>query len=199
MSAKLLRKLGIYVDVDFLPDDLCQAICREIDAGAKTDAAVYSETSKSNDMDRALRSSSYANVSSETSDLITEKIRAAKPVIEAHYSEEYSDELELPKFLIYGPGNYFKPHRDSQLNRKINMTIYLNDEDDEAAPDTYEGGTLKLYEVFKSPAMANNGVSLTGKRGVLVAYPSEIPHEVTPVLRGARYAIVARFLDGCVR
>jgi predicted 2-oxoglutarate/Fe(II)-dependent dioxygenase YbiX len=196
LSIELLRKLGVYIDQDFLADDLCEAICTEIDSAAKSATPVYSEGRKANDMDTALRRSYYADVPEQYRTTLEHKIKALQPVIEQHFAEEYHADLyEHPKFVLYERGHYFAAHRDSQLHRKINMTIYLNDERTEELTSGYSGGQLILYELFSNPKLAQKGIALTGNKGMLVAYPAEIPHEVTPVIDGKRYAVVSRFLD----
>lgn len=196
MSIELLRKLGVYVDQKFLTDHLCEAICAEIDNATKSATPVYSEDSKSNSMNIALRKSYYADVPEHYQKILEQKIKALQPVIESHFAEKYHSEIfEHPKFVLYEKDHYFAPHRDSQLHRKINMTIYLNDEKTENLTAGYSGGQLILYELFANPKLTKKGIALTGSKGMLVAYPAEIPHEVTPVVDGKRYAVVSRFLD----
>ena len=147
-------------------------------------------------MDAELRKSFYAEVPTDIQTAVEGKIKALQPTIEQHFGEMYHPEIyENPKFVLYEKDHYFAAHRDSQLHRKVNMTIYLNNERSEDETEGYSGGQLKLYELFANPKLVRKGIALTGIKGMLVAYPAGIPHEVTPVTNGKRYAVVARFLD----
>lgn len=195
MSVELLHKLGVYIDTEFLSQDLCADLCREIDTGTKSDTLVYREKTNVEELSQQIRKSYYAEIPDDMQREVAGKVKALQPILEEHFSESYHPErYEAPKFVLYEEGHFFGLHRDGQLNRKINMTIYLNDENSDHTGGGYSGGSLILYELFKNPALKNKGVTLTGQRGMLVAYPAEIVHEITPVISGKRYAAVARFL-----
>jgi PKHD-type hydroxylase len=77
-------------------------------------------------------------------------------------------------------GNYGK-HIDKVFQgpiRKLSITIQLSD------PDDYEGGDLLLHYGF-------DPITAPREQAKLVAFPSYMLHEVTPVTKGTRYSLVA--------
>jgi PKHD-type hydroxylase len=95
--------------------------------------------------------------------------------IENFQFTEYSDTFE---------GMYVK-HLDKFPNaktyghhRKLSISIQLSD------PTSYEGGELLIYNENK-PLVARKGI------GTMNFFPSYLLHEVTPVTKGKRYALVA--------
>lgn len=196
MSVELLQKLGVYIDTEFLPIDLCDEICQAMDVAAKRPAPIYDEQKDATALKPELRSSYYADVPIPLGQQIAAMVRGVQPAIERHFCEKYHPtNYEPPKFLVYEEGNFFDLHKDDQLKRKINISIYLNAEAKDPIGHEYTGGNLILYGLIKEQAFATKGIALNGLKGMLVAYRSETPHEVTKILNGKRYAVVSRFLD----
>ena len=79
-------------------------------------------------------------------------------------------------------GGYFRPHRDNESrdtqHRRFAMTLNLNAGD-------YEGGRLKFPEF--GPELYEP------ERGAAVLFSCSLLHEVTPVTRGRRYALLGFF------
>jgi predicted 2-oxoglutarate/Fe(II)-dependent dioxygenase YbiX len=81
-------------------------------------------------------------------------------------------------------GGYFRPHRDNTskgtAHRRFAVTVNLN-------PADYEGGDLSFPEfgdgVYRAPA------------GAAIVFSCALMHEVTPIVRGNRFAFLA-FLYG---
>jgi len=97
------------------------------------------------------------------------------------------------KFDIYGfieglqfthykePGGKYHKHVDKGLNcqiRKLSASVQLSD------PKKYKGGDLLLYESEIPNPMSK-------EQGKLILMPSYTLHEVKPVTKGERYALVA--------
>lgn len=61
--------------------------------------------------------------------------------------------------------------------RKISFSVQLSD------PEDYEGSELKLYTQREAE-------KLPKARGTMVMFPSFILHEVTPIIKGRRWALV---------
>lgn len=74
-------------------------------------------------------------------------------------------------------------HQDSGNNgrtsRKLSIVLQLSD------PSQYEGGNLQLKFNSDEPT------TMKKQRGLLVAFPSYILHQVTPVIQGNRQSLVA--------
>lgn len=84
--------------------------------------------------------------------------------------------------IRYDEGAYFKPHldiylNDSEIERKITFIIQLSN------PQDYTGGNLQLYTHSNPDVMPKD-------KGSLIAFPSLLLHEVSPILSGQRYACV---------
>jgi predicted 2-oxoglutarate/Fe(II)-dependent dioxygenase YbiX len=198
MSIALLRKLGLYIDEQFLSADECLQLCNEMQAAEKISGNVYSEDSKKEYADLSLRKTMTCLVSQSSQDTVASRLLAIKPHLEEVFQEQYANIWEKPKFLQYRTGDYFSPHTDDQAHRRLNISIYLNSQAKSANSNEYSGGELTLYGLIKSAGWQNRGITIPGVQGMLVAYPVNIVHEVTPVENGARYAIVSRFLSPSV-
>ncbi len=73
------------------------------------------------------------------------------------------------------------------------VVIFLNAMSTEPGPSDYSGGALTFYGLLEDPAWRDFGFALDPMPGLLVAFPSHIVHEVTPVTAGDRYTIVDWF------
>lgn len=193
-SASLLRKLGVYVKEDFLVASECAALCGEMSEAIKTEAATYSQSRKIEKIDHRVRKTQYCPISDQSNFAINRRIKEQKSVLEDFFKTQLDDSFEPPKYLYYAKGDFFSPHTDDQLNRKVNITINLNDKDSEAPALSYEGGALQLYGLIQNGAFSNRGIAAPSSAGCLIAYPVDIVHEVTPITAGSRFSIVSRFL-----
>lgn len=86
--------------------------------------------------------------------------------------------LQLTKYEA--PNGFYDKHIDKifpSTPRKLSITVQLSDSAD------YEGGDLNLY-FSKTPEVMAKGL------GKLIAFPSYVLHEVSPVTKGTRYSLV---------
>ncbi len=93
------------------------------------------------------------------------------------------------QFVRYDVGDFFGNHRDSYptvfgMNdelgvRKLSLTVQLSEESD------YEGGELRLENDTSGAYHLNKEI------GQGVVFPSWIRHEIKPITKGIRYALVA--------
>ncbi|MFT6099185.1 MAG: putative 2-oxoglutarate/Fe(II)-dependent dioxygenase YbiX [Arenicella sp.] len=195
----VLRKLGLYIDEQFLPSNECEKLCSEMQEADKNTGNVYSEESKHEFADLQLRKTQTCLVSQQSQDAIASRILAIKPHLQEVFQEQYADVWGEPKFLEYKTGDYVLPHTDDRAHRRLNNSIYLNSQSSSAKETGYCGGELTLYGLIKSPGWQNRGITVPGVQGMLVAYPVNIQHQVTTVDSGSRYAIVSRFLSPSIR
>jgi PKHD-type hydroxylase len=93
------------------------------------------------------------------------------------------DMIEKLQFTFYdsSENGCYKQHVDplqwtNPHNRKLSFIIQLSD------PNQYEGGEIKLY--------TGQEITIKKQKGLIVFFPSNILHEVTPVTRGERYTLV---------
>jgi PKHD-type hydroxylase len=71
------------------------------------------------------------------------------------------------------PNGWHLPH-----NRKLSIVVQLSD------PSEYEGGDLLLYTSY-------DPIKINKQKGMVTMFPSYTLHEVTPVIKGERYSLVA--------
>jgi len=71
-------------------------------------------------------------------------------------------------------------HQDygSKISRKLSLSVQLTD------PSEYEGGNLQIMTTGAP-------VNVRKQRGLIVAFPSYVLHQVTPVTQGSRQSFVA--------
>jgi predicted 2-oxoglutarate/Fe(II)-dependent dioxygenase YbiX len=103
-----------------------------------------------------------------------------------------------PKFCSYAPGGYFRAHRDRSLDladpmpvrtRVLSLVCLLNDANSDGSVQAFDGGALVLYLPRPDGTFAPANVPLSA--GSVVAFSSDLLHEVRPVRRGVRFSAVA--------
>lgn len=78
------------------------------------------------------------------------------------------------------PKGFHEKHQDKYMKgviRKLSIIIQLSD------PKDYEGGDIKLH-------LGGKPQKITKKAGHVIVFPSYVLHQVTPVTKGERYALV---------
>jgi predicted 2-oxoglutarate/Fe(II)-dependent dioxygenase YbiX len=203
-SASLFAKLGVLLWRDLLSGTECGDLVAEVRRVPHTEALVRLRDRQDEVVDASRRRTTRADVQAGTVQVVVQRLLALKPEIEAFFRLSLSDVLESPKFLVYRPGDFFMPHRDVldagnpiAAARRVNLILYLNAPS--AGADGYDGGELTLYGLVDQPRWQQYGFPVPASAGTLVAFRSDVLHEVAPVTRGARYSIVARMLDPSFR
>ena len=91
--------------------------------------------------------------------------------------------IEVLQYTNYYEGGFYRQHIDITSNagstgiRKLSFSLQLTDEED------YVGGNLIILN-------SKEGVAVSRKKGSITFFPSYTPHEVLPVTRGVRKALV---------
>jgi len=91
--------------------------------------------------------------------------------------------IESLQFSVYNENDFYDAHVDhhyqgvGQYPRKLSFTMQLSD------PSEYEGGDVMLIT-------AKNPFSIPKERGTITFFPSYTLHEVKPVTKGTRKALV---------
>ena len=121
------------------------------------------------------------------------------PEIEKHFGVTLLD-CESPDYLIYHPGDFFKPHVDGGpessdriRDRRVSVVIFLNRQCAEPAEDSYGEGHLTFYGLLDGPQWEKCAFPLNPEPGLLIAFPSDKWHEVKPVSHGRRFTVVTWF------
>jgi len=173
---------NLFVVKHFFEPRVCDAIVAEMKAAKAGAATVYGK-GVSGSIDSNVRNTLRVVPSSETVELVIQRLLSCKQAVEEHFSLTL-DECEDPQFLRYREGDFFVAHQDGNTGmllldterRRISTVIFLNRE--------YLGGVLvftNLSSRFQMPA----------EPGTLVAFRSETTHEVTPVTHGERFSIAS--------
>ncbi|MGI8312201.1 2OG-Fe(II) oxygenase [Saccharopolyspora hattusasensis] len=107
--------------------------------------------------------------------------------------EHFRDELGLPRtarlraephsMLVYGKGQFFLPHQDSEKDDSMVGTLVMS------LPSTHTGGELIIEHAGESIAYRASKTDLT-----FVAFYSDCRHEVTPVRSGYRVSLTFNLL-----
>ena len=79
--------------------------------------------------------------------------------------------------------------------RRLSVVLFLNRQAKEATPGGFCGGSLVFYGLINDPRAKQIGFPLVAEPGLLIAFPSDLVHEVTPVTDGERYTVVSWFGD----
>lgn len=151
-------------------------------------------------VDERVRRVRQISVSAETTGYMSQRLGEQRPAIANHF-EINLDSFEPPQFLCYRVGDFFVAHQDGNTglvdldtdrSRRISVSVFLNNQSATPEPDTYGGGEL-VFSDWRS----GKRQEVYGSAGLLVAFRSEVTHEVTQVTRGERFAVVSWF--GTVR
>jgi predicted 2-oxoglutarate/Fe(II)-dependent dioxygenase YbiX len=107
--------------------------------------------------------------------------------------EHFRDELGLPRtarlraephsMLVYGKGQFFLPHQDSEKDDAMVGTLVMS------LPSSHTGGELVIEHAGESTAYRASKEDLT-----LVAFYADCRHQVTPVRSGYRVTLTFNLL-----
>jgi predicted 2-oxoglutarate/Fe(II)-dependent dioxygenase YbiX len=130
---------------------------------------------------------------------IERRLEALRPELESHFALALGA-AEEPSFVRYPQGAFYRPHRDrretpdgSQAHRRaVSIVIFVNGPHD---ADGFSGGYLRFYGLLGDGPLADVGVDAEPSAGSLIAFRSDVAHEVTTVEQGTRLSIVTWFPD----
>jgi PKHD-type hydroxylase len=113
---------------------------------------------------------------------IFQRLTAAVESINQQFWNFDLDYIEVLQFTIYDElGDHYDRHVDMIYNgihpRKLSFSLQLTD------PSTYAGSDLIVQ-----PGVSD--VPTVRDQGAFIAFPSFMPHRVTPLTQGSRYSLV---------
>jgi predicted 2-oxoglutarate/Fe(II)-dependent dioxygenase YbiX len=120
--------------------------------------------------------------------------------LEQHFQMKLTGR-ELTDYLVYGPGAFFRAHRDrpnargrsgSDIERQVSVVVFLSQSVGGTNPD-YAGGELRFYRLLDGPEWRDIGFACDATQGMLVAFRADTLHEVAPVTAGRRCTLVTWF------
>lgn len=184
--------IDLHVVNNFFDVNTCRHLIDEIRRAEHSSALTYGKRD-SGVIDERTRKVKRATLDSELVDQVTAHLREHLTSLREYFGIPVST-IEEPQFLWYGPGDFFVAHQDGNTKliqlesdrlRRISLSIFLNAQSNEGSPDGYSGGSLLFTDRTTGGCR-----EMTGETGKLVAFRSEVTHEVTPVKSGDRFAIV---------
>lgn len=200
MSKELLARLGFFFRDEFLGPESCEQILREAMASTARQGTIIRGGDDAV-VDTTARRVEQADLSTQTNQLLISRLELVKPELERHFKVTLEGS-EDPVCLTYKPGDFYVPHHDvargpdaPDLSRRrtVSAIVFLNTESEHGGEGSYSGGSVAFYGVMNMPGLEKHGVALKGRSGLLVAFRSDILHEVYPVTAGTRNTIVTWF------
>ncbi len=190
---------GFFVKRGFLEKDYCDRILLEMRESHSDLASVIHRGRPRVDQD--VRRANVVTVRREFLQAVTESFATLAAALEKRFQIPLGD-FERPQFLVYAEGDHFRPHRDvstDALNpaniraRSVSVVVFLNDQAKKGSASEYSGGDSVFYGLIEPLTWQNCRHTLAGEAGLLIAFPSNVLHEVSPVAQGSRYTVVTFF------
>ena len=191
-SLDFFRRRGLFATREFVARNICEQICSRMRGAGQQEAEVYGTSATA--VNRSIRTAWEVALEDETATGVAQQMAALRPALTDHFGVTLGA-CEAPTFLAYRTGGFYRPHRDRAMRsgesagiaraRQVSMVMFLNDD--------YAGGALMLYGLVDDAAWRDYGFAVTPEPGLLIAFPSDRLHEVTPVVSGERYTVVTWF------
>jgi predicted 2-oxoglutarate/Fe(II)-dependent dioxygenase YbiX len=204
LPAEFLARLGIVVVPDFLDRETCDRMAREMIDASGAPATVTVQLSQ-DELAERYRRTTIAEVTQATVSELKERLLGVKDDLERTFSLSLGD-CEKPQFLLYGEGDFIRPHSDGShdddapdwlKHRAVATVVFLNDQSDEGGPGSFSGGSLNFLGLLSDETRGKSvGLPITPTAGLLVAFRSDVLHEVTEVTWGDRCTAVTWFPSG---
>jgi predicted 2-oxoglutarate/Fe(II)-dependent dioxygenase YbiX len=198
-SADFFARFGLFVAEHFLDADLCRRICDQACSLSWKKAVIYRAADRVVDED--VRRTLAVKLPETERNTLKERLLSLKPTLERYFNLALAG-FEEPNLLRYTEGSFFTAHQDSTSEpnsnehakrRQVSLTIFLNNQAEQPAKDSYCGGSLIFYGLMNDPRAKHCGFPLRSETGLLVAFRSDITHEVKPITSGERFSVVSWF------
>jgi predicted 2-oxoglutarate/Fe(II)-dependent dioxygenase YbiX len=170
---------GIFILPDFRDRNWCDRIRAAMERGELTPAEVHANGFVVNP---EVRRTMEVEVDSTTTEQVERAITGVCKRVADFFGIPLSRD-EGPGFLRYVAGGFYRRHcdvlsgSDEEFPRRISVVMFLT-----SAGEQCEGGALRIYQP--------DAFDVSPKAGTLVAFPSDVPHEVLPVTSGVRDVVV---------
>ena len=199
-SPNFFRHAGLFVVPTFLDEKSILELCTAT-AAAPTDKALVVKSDGIDCVAETVRKVQSVILPTELHTDLRRRLMDVLPRLEKHFHVQLGG-CESPDLLIYRPNDFFTLHSDGggshghseeTRQRRVSAVIFLNRESAEPEQGTYGHGQLTFYGLLDGSHWEKCGFPLSPEPGLLVAFPSEMIHEVTPVSHGRRLTIVTWF------
>jgi predicted 2-oxoglutarate/Fe(II)-dependent dioxygenase YbiX len=189
----LVSRLGPMLVRDFLSSTERRSL-RERLVEAEAHPAPYGTTEGELVADRGHRHAHLFDMPEAANQLVLGRLGELQPSVEEHFRDSYAA-CRPPQWLGYGEGNFHKPHVDwyegEHWRRRVTAVTFLNGEG--AGDEDFEGGTLVLYGLMGEDP-PKHGFPVRAEAGMVVLFGAGTTHEVLPVKRGRRWAVVSWYV-----
>jgi len=194
--SRLIAWYDLLLTPNFLDDVTCRQLIQEAQASGSDPATVYGQNDVGQVNDR-VRKACRLKMPATTTEFVRQRLIEHKKTIEDRFSVSLNN-CEEPQFLRYDVGGFFVAHQDgntglirltSDAERKVSISLLLNSQSENEVSGTYNGGSLKFSDYRAEPQYSEFHLPI--EAGTLVAFRSELTHEVTPITHGERYSIVS--------
>jgi predicted 2-oxoglutarate/Fe(II)-dependent dioxygenase YbiX len=178
----VLDPSAVYLHPGFLDSVACRQVRAAMDRAAAEPAEILTDDIA---LDTDARRALSVEIDADTLASVEKAIDAERAALASFFGAPLG-EREGPGFLRYGPGGFYRPHRDrgasaswaGAARRTVAVVVFLN--------DRFTGGSLRLY--------GDEDVrEVLPREGTLVAFPAGMLHEVAAVIDGTRDTIVDWF------
>ena len=197
------RLPSLYLVPGFLDPATCLSIQTAMDRGTAEPAEVFDPDAS---LDLDARRAASIDIDPVTLECVEEVLDAARAAIAAYYHLALVSR-EGPGFLRYGPGGFYRRHRDraegevdpvlpawpGAARRLVSLIVFLNSSRARPAAGEFSGGELLIYpesDAVAGSVAGSEGITVAPCRGSLVAFDAATLHEVRPVVGGIRDVIV---------
>src|SRR5215471_12816180 len=198
-SAAFFANLGFFVRRNFVDVDDRERLMAEA-AQAPCERCLVVRHGTDDVLDDGFRNASSALVSKTTRLHMRQRFAGLTTELEAHFGTALAGS-EAPGFLIYDAGSFFAAHTDMGnedpdeiRRRRISAILFLNGPSGDALAGGYGGGTLRFHRLLDGPHWEACPFAFEPEPGMLVAFRSDVVHEVLPVTFGRRFTILPWFL-----
>ena len=194
-----LYQTNLFTISQFLNSEFCTQLQAEIHQSPFQPARVIGRNNQPG-VDRTIRKTDEVQISLHYRKTIKDYLVKLKPQLEQHFKTSLS-EIQGPRILRYHQGDFFhwhtdtSNHRSTTKDRKVTSLVYLNESNEESESDGFVGGELEIYihDLIPQEEYREYCLQLSAKTGQLIAFNSQIHHQVQPIVRGERYVIVAHW------
>ena len=191
--------LGLLVVRGFFATEECDRLRSEARSAVALPALVVKRNRVS--LDEETRRTHFLSVPTTAVTFVYERLMDLRPHLESHYGVRLGS-CEQPQFLVYREGDFFVAHQDTGdhpdhpldvRHREVSVVLFLNDQALHPGPDVFGGGSLTFFDLSETTTWSTCRVSVTGERGLLVAFPSGLFHQVMKIHHGERFTVVSWF------
>lgn len=203
MRPRDFEPLGLFVRDGLLDEDTCLAVLTCVASTEGESAAVLPAGESALAVDEEVRRAWEVPLPAVLETRLVDAVERLRPDLEAWCGCALAP-CDAVAVLRYPVGAFYRSHRDrpreimppdpgadpglSELaRRRVSVVVFVN-----AAGTAFTGGELRLFDLVDE---APDGLDLVPEAGTLVAFTSDLLHEVRPVTAGERVSVVTWFLE----